>query len=69
MDPAHGRVLALHRRKPANGGDYSRGSDPWVTFAPDGTVYQSSLSFNGDVLAAGSSSAILVSRSTDGGAT
>jgi hypothetical protein len=53
----------------ANGGDYSRASDPWVTFAPDGTVYQSSLSFNGDVLAAGSSSAILVSRSTDGGAT
>ena len=53
----------------ANGGDYSRASDPWVTFAPDGTVYQSSLSFNGQVLAAGSSSAILVSRSTDGGAT
>lgn len=53
----------------ANGGDYARASDPWVTFAPDGTVYQSSLSFNGNVLAAGSSSAILVSRSTDGGAT
>ena len=53
----------------ANGGDYSRASDPWITFAPDGTVYQSSLSFNGDVLASGSSSAILVSRSTDGGAT
>src|SRR5438309_756550 len=52
-----------------NGGDYSRASDPWVTFAPDGTVYQSSLSFNGEVLATGSSSAILVSRSTDGGAT
>ena len=53
----------------ANGGDYVRASDPWVTFAPDGTVYQSSLSFNGGVLAAGSSSAILVSRSADGGAT
>ena len=53
----------------ANGGDYSRASDPWVTFAPDGTVYQSSLSFNGSVLATGSSSAILVSRSTDGGTT
>jgi hypothetical protein len=53
----------------ANDGDYARASDPWVTFAPDGTVYQSSLSFNGGVLAAGSSSAILVSRSTDGGAT
>jgi hypothetical protein len=52
----------------ANGGDYSRASDPWVTFAPDGTVYQSSLSFNG-----ARSRRIVerdsVSRSTDGGAT
>jgi hypothetical protein len=32
-------------------------------------VYQSSLSFGGDVLAPGSFSAILVSRSTDGGST
>jgi BNR repeat-like domain len=54
---------------PANGGDYARASDPWVSFAPDGTVYQSSLSFSGGVLAPGSSSAILVSRSTDGGST
>ncbi len=46
-----------------NGGDYARASDPWVTFAPDGTAYQSSLSFNGQEGAAGSSSAILVSRS------
>ena len=53
----------------ANGGDYPRASDPWVSFAPDGTVYQSSLSFSGNVLAPGSSSAILVSRSTDGGST
>jgi hypothetical protein len=53
----------------ANGGDYARASDPWVSFAPDGSVYQVSLSFNGGVLAAGSSSAILVSRSTDGGMT
>jgi len=53
----------------ANGGDYARASDPWVSFAPDGNAYQVSLSFNGAVLAAGSSSAILVSRSTDGGMT
>jgi hypothetical protein len=53
----------------ANGGDYPRASDPWVSFGPDGTAYQSSLSFAGDTLAAGSSSAILVSRSTDGGLT
>ena len=31
----------------ANGGDYERASDPWVTFAPDGTAYQISLSFSG----------------------
>lgn len=53
----------------ANGGDFTRASDPWVSFSPDGSVYQSSLSFNGDVLAPGSSSAILVARSTDGGVT
>ena len=27
----------------ANGGDYARASDPWVTFAPNGDVYQISL--------------------------
>ncbi len=52
-----------------NGGDYERASDPWVTMSPDGIAYQSSLSFNGQVLASGSSSAILVSRSADGGGT
>jgi hypothetical protein len=53
----------------ANGGDYPRASDPWVSFGADGTAYQSSLSFAGDVLAPGSSSGVLVSRSTDGGMT
>ena len=53
----------------ANGGDYERASDPWVTFAPDGTAYQISLSFSGQDSQPGSSSAILVSRSTDGGRT
>ena len=53
----------------ANGGDYDRASDPWVTFAPDGTAYQISLSFSGAESRPGSSSAILVSRSTDRGRT
>ena len=53
----------------ANGGDYDRASDPWVTFAPDGTAYQSSLSFSGAENQPGSSSAILVSRSVDRGRT
>ncbi|MBA2560924.1 MAG: exo-alpha-sialidase [Propionibacteriales bacterium] len=44
---------------------YERASDPWVTFDPEGNAYQISLSVS-DRLA---TSAILVSKSTDGGAT
>jgi hypothetical protein len=51
----------------SNGGDYERASDPWVTFSPDGTAYQISVSFNNSDRGAGK--AILVSRSTDGGST
>ena len=53
-----------------NGGDYERASDPWVTFSPDGTAYQLSLALSGTIftiLQPGSRSAILVSRSADGG--
>ena len=51
----------------ANHGDYQRASDPWITFSPDGTAYFISLSltFAGDATQTGS--AILVSKSTDGG--
>jgi hypothetical protein len=49
----------------ANGGDYPRSSDPWVSIGPDGTAYQVSLSFAGD----NSLSAILASVSRDGGLT
>ena len=49
----------------ANGGDYPRASDPWVDFAPNGDVYQTSLSVNlADV-----TTGVLVSRSVDGGVT
>lgn len=51
----------------ANGGDYERASDPWVTIAPDGSAYQIALAFNGSVLQPNSVSAVVVSRSTDGG--
>ena len=47
----------------ANGGDYERATDPWVTFAPDGNAYQIALALSDPV------SAILVSRSVDGGRT
>ena len=49
----------------ANGGNYDRASDPWVTFDPNGDAYQISLSISADQL----TSAILVSKSTDGGDT
>ena len=52
-----------------NGGNYLRATDPWVTFGADGTAYQSALSTTGGTFAPGSSNAVLVSRSTDGGRT
>jgi len=53
----------------ANGGDYSRATDPWVTFSPSGTAFQMALAFNVGSLQPGSSSAMLVARSVDGGRT
>ena len=50
-----------------NGGDYQRASDPWVSIGPDGSAYQIAIAFNGATFAPGSSSAVLASRSTDGG--
>src|SRR5437016_1651479 len=50
-----------------NRGDYARASDVWLAFSADGAAYALSLSFSGLVLAAGSSSAMLVARSQDGG--
>jgi hypothetical protein len=47
----------------ANGGAYDRSSDPWVSFGPDGTAYQVSLSVSADE----TTSAVLASTSTDGG--
>jgi hypothetical protein len=52
----------------ANGGDYERASDPWVSFGGDGIAHQIALAISGpapdfDI------SAILVSRSRDGGRT
>ena len=50
----------------ANGGNYERSSDPWVSFSPNGVAHQISLSVNfiNDPV-----TAILVSRSADGGET
>lgn len=51
------------------GGEYLRATDPWVTFAPNGTVYVTGLGTSGGTFTEGSSNAIMVSRSTDGGRT
>lgn len=54
---------------PANGGDFDRATDPWLAASPDGAIYALSLSFSGGTLQPGSSSAVLVARSVDGGTT
>jgi BNR/Asp-box repeat len=51
---------------PANGGDYERSSDPWVSFGPDGSAHQIALAVSGTAPNF-SDSAILVSTSRDGG--
>lgn len=53
----------------ANGGDYERATDPWVTISPDGVAFQMALSTSVGTFIAGSANAMLVSRSTDGGRT
>ena len=52
-----------------SGGTFERASDPWLTIGPTGIAYQMALSVTGAVFGAGSVNAMLVSRSTDGGAT
>jgi len=47
----------------ANGGDFERASDPWVTFSPNGNAYQIALNFNGSDFV----NAITVSKSVNGG--
>jgi hypothetical protein len=54
---------------PGGPDDYERATDPWVDFGPDGTAHAMALAFNGGVLAPGSASALLASRSSDGGRT
>ncbi|HEY2275341.1 MAG TPA: sialidase family protein [Steroidobacteraceae bacterium] len=48
-------------------GDYARATDVWLTASPSGAVYALALSFTGGTLLPGSSSAMLVAQSQDGG--
>src|SRR5437762_7542566 len=56
----------VQRRLPGTsacvGGTHLRATDPWVTFAPNGTAYYFTLATS-----AGNDSAVIVNRSTDGG--
>ena len=52
-----------------NAGNYARATDVWLTVTPTGVVYALALSITGAALAAGSSSAMLVAQSHDGGLT
>src|SRR6202043_3904303 len=52
-----------------NAGNYARATDVWLTVTPSGVVYALALSITGAPLAAGSSSAMLVAQSRDGGLT
>jgi hypothetical protein len=53
----------------ANNGDYERATDPWVSFSPNGVVHQMALSFDDTIVPGKPASAMLASRSTDGGRT
>ena len=50
-------------------GDYERATDPWVDFGPDGAVHAMGLAVSGGIFTTGALSAMLASRSTDGGRT
>jgi hypothetical protein len=48
----------------ANGGDFERATDPWVSFSPNGVAHQVALAINDSNVA----NAVLTSRSSDKGA-
>jgi BNR/Asp-box repeat len=52
-----------------NNGDYERATDPWVSFSPNGVAHQMALSFDDAIVPGKPASAMLASRSTDGGRT
>ena len=52
-----------------SGGEYQRATDPWVTFSPNGTAHQVALGVSGESFTPSGVSAVLASRSTDGGIT
>ena len=49
------------------GGEFLRVTDPWIAFARDGIVYAAGIGTTGGSFVEGSTNAVLVARSTDGG--
>jgi hypothetical protein len=50
-----------------NGGDFERVSNPWVAASTNSNAYAITLAFSGGTFASGSTNAVLVARSMDGG--
>ncbi len=53
----------------ASGGTFQRAADPWVSFAPNGDLYESALVVDKGASGLNARNAILASKSTDGGLT
>jgi hypothetical protein len=64
-------IVVVDGLSDCSNGEFERASDPWLSFAPDGTLHQISLMVNIDdnALFGVSRSAMGVSKSTDGGLT
>ncbi len=60
--PLSGMVLC-------DGGEFQRASDPWISFAPDGTAHLIALALDADTNLGFGRNAVLASRSVDGGFT
>jgi hypothetical protein len=61
------RTVLIPGLTACSGGSFERASDPWLSFGPDGTVYESSLVFDNDIPEGFGRSGVAVSKSSDGG--
>jgi hypothetical protein len=69
MDGGHTWKTSFAHFSVCSGGAYDRASDPWVAISPDGAVYQIGLAISGVNSGSAAQTAVLVSRSSDGGLT
>jgi len=64
-------IVTIPKLTDCSGGPWERASDPWVSFGPDGTLYQMTLAFQtdppGDRIGGFGANAMLVSKSENGG--